>query len=181
LAQEYQDQMKFRRLQYLNQVLIKVIDRFEEHFPNCRVVKSDGSDEDFSEGEEEVSPSKNLAKLRRSSSMSEIAKKLEIEEGDVHRFRSMVNKRDLIGGEAELTSEQLLQAILKVDKDVVERDVWDQQGLRQALRQSIDVRSPDVSPMAERIDPLDIGGKGFNVEGPLLMTKERRDSDSHSI
>jgi hypothetical protein len=63
-----------------------------------------------------------------------------LEEGDVHRFGSLIRKRNITGAANELTGEQLLEAILKVDKETVEREVWDKDGLRKVLKKSIDAR-----------------------------------------
>jgi hypothetical protein len=132
----------------------------------------------------------NLSQLRRSSSMTELARGLELEEGDVHRFGSLIRKRNILGAEPELTGEQLLEAILKVDKETVEREVWDNDGLRKVLRENIDVgqENPNVqeTPAGEQNTVTNsetmvrqIAG-GVNFEG-LAFPKEKKDSDSHSI
>lgn len=111
--------------------------------------------------------------------MSELARGLELEEGDVHRFGSFIKKRNLIGVETDLTSEQLLEAILKVDKETVEREVWDKDGLRKVLRKSIDVDSGGTKPDQPQPE------SGAEQSEKPIRTKEnmaaRKDSDSHSI
>jgi len=111
--------------------------------------------------------------------MTELARGLGLEEGDVHRFGSIINKRNLIASmEADLTSEQLLEAILKVDKETVEREVWDKDGLRKVLRRSID----DGSNRPVDGTQPDVGNTAVSVvENNTPSTKKKRDSDSHSI
>jgi hypothetical protein len=118
----------------------------------------------------------NPTHLRRSSSMTELARGLELEEGDVHRFGSLIRKRNIVGAESELTGEQLLEAILKVDKETVEREVWDKDGLQKVLRNSIDEGTKDTK--TEK--PVEMVGRGITLEGSRFP-KEKKDSDSHSI
>jgi hypothetical protein len=115
--------------------------------------------------------------------MTELARGLELEEGDVHRFGSIIKKRNLIGVETDLTGEQLLEAILKVDKETVEREVWDKDGLRKVLRKSIDVGSSkpvDGTQSDVRNAAVSVVDNGA-VENSTPSTKKKRDSDSHSI
>lgn len=101
-----------------------------------------------------------------------------MEEGDVHRFGSLIRKRNITGAANELTGEQLLEAILKVDKETVEREVWDKDGLRKVLRKSIDTSAmgATVAPMVQKADETVADD---NSEGIVLTGK--KDSDSHSI
>jgi hypothetical protein len=171
---------------FLNTVLTKVIDRFEVAFPECRDAKLKPKDSDYEptssdeEDEEDAVALPSPARLRRSSSMTEIARGLELEEGDVHRFSSLLRKRDIVGAETELTGQQLLEAILKVDKETVEREVWDRDGLRKMLRSSIDAGVPVAKTqnvLEETSVPNTVGIAG---EQPFLGHK-KKDSDSHSI
>jgi hypothetical protein len=154
-----------RRLKFLDQVLTRVIDQFEETFPECKALQPNGegesSDEELHDIDEEVEhppspPNVNL--LRRSSSMSEVARGLELEEGDVHRFRNLVDKRNLHGAEAELSGQELLEAILKVNQKTAEKENTDH--MKTVLPRGIDVRGKDDF---------------------LVGARDRRDSDSHSI
>lgn len=182
LVRGNQDKPTLRRLTFLNQVLTKVIDRFEEAFPECssappkpRPSHEPDSSEDESEEDEGGSPP-SPARLRRSSSMSEIARGLELEEGDVHRFNQFVKKRGLHKVEtlADLSSEQLLEAILSVDKETVEREVWDKAGLQKVLRRSIDEGSKEPSNSSDVKE-------GETLEETKLSWMNKKDSDSHSI
>lgn len=150
----------------------------------------DSSDEEEIQDveEEEAGSPPNPSQLRRSSSMTELARGLELEEGDVHRFGSLIRKRNIQGAETELTGEQLLEAILKVDKETVEREVWDKDGLRKVLHKSIDVstiQEPNVQKHAGEQNATSeavvgqISG-GVNFEG-FAFPKEKKDTDSHSI
>jgi hypothetical protein len=193
LARTNQDQVTSRRLFFLNQVLAKVIDRFEEAYPETRHLppnpkpdhEPDFSDEeDFIDEEDIGSPlSSNL--LRRSSSMTEVARGLELEEGDVHRFGSLIQKRNITGAASELTGEQLLEAILKVDKETVEREVWDQDGLRKVLRGSIDATATGGGVPIPPIPPaVNTAGDVKAVDDSneeLVLMKGKKDSDAHSI
>jgi hypothetical protein len=176
-----QDVLTHRRLLFLNHVLTKVIDRFEEAFPECRnnALKStaeyqpESSDEEPDEEEKQPSPTR----LRRSSSMTELARGLELEEGDVHRFGNFVMKRNLAGPESDLSGDQLLEAILKVDKETVEREVWDKDGLRRILQ---DARSaPQQGDAQNVVSPPDKPQEG--TASVALKEKEKKDTDSHSI
>jgi hypothetical protein len=153
----------------------------------------DSSDEEIEDVEEEaIGSPPNPSQLRRSSSMTELARGLELEEGDVHRFGSLIRKRNIQGAETELTGEQLLEAILKVDKETVEREVWDKDGLRKVLHKSIDVsaiQEPSVqnkhageqnavNATSEAVVGQIAGG--VNFEG-FAFPKEKKDPDSHSI
>ena len=185
LKKENQDHATRRRLQFLNQVLTKVIDRFEENFPECRhahvsASEADSSDEDiFDEGEDQGTPSPPPATfLRRTNSMTEIAKKLELEEGDVHRFRSFVHKRDSVGAEAELTGEQLLQAILKVDKVRLERD---DDSLNEVLTRSIIHGSGQDASTEESEKPIGLVRRGIDFDKISFPQTEKKDIDMHSI
>lgn len=102
-----------------------------------------------------------------------------MEEGDVHRFGSLIRKRNITGAANELTGEQLLEAILKVDKETIEREVWDKDGLRKVLRKSIDASamSGPVAPMVQKTEDTVAED---NSEGIVLRGK-KKDSDSHSI
>jgi len=112
--------------------------------------------------------------------MTEIARGLELEEGDVHRFGSLIQKRNIQAGATDLSGEQLLEAILKVDKETVEREVWDKDDLRKVLRKSIDIgslengssESPTREPVEEKIPSF--------VATNRILTKEKA-SDTHSI
>lgn len=188
LFKRNQDEGTLRRLILLNQVLTRVIDRFEEAYPDSRNAphnpKSDdepySSDEEI--GDEELgSTPANQTRLRRSSSMMELARGQELEEGDVHRFGSFIRKRNLTCVDPELTGPQLLEAILKVDQGTLERELWDKDGLRD-LHKNID------SASAEARQSVNVGS---SITGPV-NTKEnvdvvervglaRKDSDSHSI
>jgi hypothetical protein len=191
-----QDEATRRRLIFLNQVLTKVIHCFEEAFPECLNAlpkpkpdyepdfSDDDDEEEDIEKDDDVSgspPSPTL--LRRSSSMTELARGLELEEGDVHRFGSFIKKRNLIGVETDLSSEQLLEAILKVDKETVEREVWDKDGLRKVLQKSIDAESSksiEVQNATVLEKPGEAVKESVAVER-VIATREKRDSDSHSI
>ena len=177
-----QDVVRHRRLLFLNHVLTKVIGRFEEAFPECRnndlksitEYQPDSSDE---EPEEEEKPS--LTYLRRSSSMTELARGLELEEGDVHRFGNLVMKRNLVGPESELSGDQLLEAILKVDKETVEREVWDKDGLRRVLQ---DARTAAQQGDGHEIVASPPENKSTETGTERVAVKhEKKDSDSHSI
>ena len=113
--------------------------------------------------------------------MIELARGLELEEGDVHRFGSLIKKRNLIGVETDLTGSQLLEAILKVDKKTVEREVWDKDGLRKVLRKSIDAgsRKPDLAQSENGTAAEQTDIKQHIVAKESVTVK--RDSDSHSI
>ena len=193
LVKGNQDEATLRRLYFLNKVLTKVIYRFEEAFPECRNAapnpkpahEPDSSDEELEKEEEDDdiggSPP-SPTRLRRSSSMSELARGLELEEGDVHRFGSFIKKRNLIGVETDLTGEQLLEAILKVDKETVEREVWDKDGLRKVLRKSIDdvsdnLLDPTQSDVRNTAVPV---AENFALERSTL-SKGQKDTDSHSV
>jgi hypothetical protein len=194
LARSNQDEVTLRRLTFLNHVLSKVIGHFEEAFPECSSAppkrkpshEPDSSDEE-SDTEDNTSGSPpSPTKLRRSSSMSELARGLELEEGDVHRFNQFVKKRGLHKVEtlADLSSEQLLEAILSVDKETVEREVWDKAGLQKVLRRSIDEGSGKTltealleSKGVESVEELQ-----KSVEEMDFSTKvEKKDLDSRSI
>ena len=111
--------------------------------------------------------------------MIELARGLELEEGDVHRFGSFIKKRNLIGVETDLTGEQLLEAILKVDKETVEREVWDKDGLRKVLQKIIDAGSSSTNP-----DQPQPGSVAEQSETPVEAKESvavKKDSDSHSI
>ena len=95
-------------------------------------------------------------------------------------FRSLIRKRNITGAANELTGEQLLEAILKVDKETVEREVWDQDGLRKVLRKSIDA-SGMGGPGAPMVQKADEPVAEDNSEGIFLRGKKEKDSDSHSI
>ena len=111
--------------------------------------------------------------------MSELARGLELEEGDVHRFGSFIKKRNLIGVETDLTGEQLLEAILKVDKETVEREVWDKDGLRKVLRKSIDVDSGSTKP--DQPQPESVAEQSEKPIKTQESVAVKEDSDSHSI
>ena len=189
LSRTNEDPITSRRLFFLNQVLTKVIDRFEEAYPETRNAppnpkpdhEPDSSDEEDFNAEGDIGSPPSPSHLRRSSSMTEIARGLELEEGDVHRFGSLIRKRNITGAANELTGEQLLEAILKVDKETVEREVWDQDGLRKVLRKSIDVTaSGGGSENVAVQEAVDVGVEEDLSEGIVLM-KGKKDSDSHSI
>ena len=156
-----QDIITARRLMFLNNVLSKVIDRFEEAFPESRnndlkstaEYEPDSSDEEPNREEKSPSPTR----VRRSSSMTELARGLELEEGDVHRFGNFVMKRNLADTDTELTGDQLLEAILKVDKETVEREVWDKDGLRRVLHdartaEQEDGVGPNAVPQSDKLN-----------------------------
>ena len=183
------DEATLRRLTFLNQVLTKVIDRFEEAFPeSCNIPRNpqpdhdpDSSDEEEEIDEEvkevnEVPPSPIL---RKSRSMTELARGLELEEGDVHRFGSFMKKRNLIGVETDLTGEQLLEAILQVDKETVEREVWDKDGLRKVLQKSLDADSSSTKP--DQPQPESVAEQSEKPIGAKESVAVKKDSDSHSI
>ena len=196
LVRRNQDEATLRRLTFLNHVLTKVINRFEEAFPECSSAppKQKPSDEpDSSEDESEEQddnesgspPSPGTRPIRRSSSMSELARGLELEEGDVHRFNQFVKKRGLHKVEplADLSSEQLLEAILSVDKETVEREVWDKAGLQRVLRKSVQDGPSKLSDEALR-KAAETEGLPTSVEDIKLAATnslEKKDSDSHSI
>ena len=190
LSRTNEDPITSRRLFFLNQVLTKVIDRFEEAYPETRNAppnpkpdhEPDSSDEeDFNAEDGDIGSPPSPSHLRRSSSMTEIARGLELQEGDVHRFGSLIRKRNITGAANELTGEQLLEAILKVDKETVEREVWDQDGLRKVLRKSIDVTASGGGPENVAVqEAADVGVEEDLSEGIVLM-KGKKDSDSHSI
>jgi hypothetical protein len=116
--------------------------------------------------------------------MTELARGLELEEGDVHRFGSIIKKRNLITSvETDLTGEQLLEAILKVDKETVEREVWDKDDLRKVLRKSIDDGStkPADGTQSDLPNTAVTVVENLTVENSTPSTKEKKDSDSHSI
>jgi hypothetical protein len=109
--------------------------------------------------------------------MTELARGLELEEGDVHRFGNFVMKRNLAGPESDLSGDQLLEAILKVDKETVEREVWDKDGLRRILQ---DARSaPQQGDAQNVVSPPDKPEEG--TASVALKEKEKKDTDSHSI
>jgi hypothetical protein len=87
--------------------------------------------------------------------MTELARGLELEEGDVHRFGNFVLQRNLVDTESELSGDQLLEAILKVDKETVEREVWDKDGLRRVLRDARTASSPPPSSQEETPDVVE--------------------------
>jgi hypothetical protein len=134
-----------RRLQFLNHMLTKAIERFETAYPECtkpgsRRPSAEESDESDVEPSvsEHVSPLPGSpAPLRKSNSMTELARGLRLEEGDVHRLNSTVKKRNLVDMETELSGEQLLEAILKTDAETPEKEVWDKQGLQEVLKDSM--------------------------------------------
>ena len=101
-----------------------------------------------------------------------------MEEGDVHRFGNFVMKRNLVGPESDLSGDQLLEAILKVDKETVEREVWDKDGLRRILQ---DARS--TPPQGDPHNVVSPPDKPETVEGTasVALKEEKRDTDSHSI
>ena len=175
-----------RRLKFLNQVLTKVIDRFEEAYPDSRHAppnskpdhEPESSEDELEEEEPEPSPP-SPSQLRRSSSMTEIARGLELEEGDVHRFGSLIRKRNIHGAETELTGEQLLEAILKVDKETVEREVWDKDGLRKVLRKSIDVGSVETGSSESLIGETVVENIPYSPTS--VGPSKERDSDTHSV
>ena len=191
MVKSNQDEATVRRLTFLNRVLTKVIDRFEEAFPECRDIppkpkpdyepdSSDDEDEEIEKKDEEVNqlpPSPTL--LHRSSSMIELARGLELEEGDVHRFGSFIKKRNLVGLETDLTGEQLLEAILKVDKETVEKEVWDKDGLRKALQKSIDPGAS--SPKSDQPQPESVAEQSKKPIEAKEGVAVKKDSDSHSI
>lgn len=199
LVKKNQDAHTFRRLNFLNMVLTKVIDRFEEAYPEqCRHAvpkpkedhEPDSSDEeDFAEEEQvDASSPPSPTQMRRSSSMTEIARGLELEEGDVHRFGSLIKSRNIVHSEPDLSGEQLLEAILKVDKDTVEREVWDHHGLQRVLRKSIDIGSQDrekikgeTSSEPVREKATENGGTSSFLELAKVSSRDKKDSDSHSI
>lgn len=109
--------------------------------------------------------------------MSEIARGLELEEGDVHRFGSLIRKRNIVGAANELSGEQLLEAILKVDKETVEREVWDNDDLRKVLNKSIDSGSP-VTRSTESLTSEILAPE--MLEANVGSLKEK-DSDTHSV
>lgn len=190
LSRPNEDPITSRRLFFLNQVLTKVIDRFEEAYPETRNAppnpkpdhEPESSDEeDFIEEDEDVGSPPSPSRPRRSSSMTEVARGLELEEGDVHRFGSLIRKRNITGAANELTGEQLLEAILKVDKETVEREVWDNDGLRKVLRGSIDAtanRGGPENPVVQEAPSLAVAD---DLSEEILLMKGKKDSDSHSI
>jgi hypothetical protein len=111
--------------------------------------------------------------------MTEIARGLELEEGDVHRFGSLIRKRNIHGAETELTGEQLLEAILKVDKETVEREVWDKDGLRKVLRKSIDVGSVETGSSESLIGETVV--ENIPSSPTSVGPSKERDSDTHSV
>ena len=111
--------------------------------------------------------------------MTELARGLELEEGNVHRFGSFIKKRNLIGVETDLTGEQLLEAILKVDKETVEREVWDKDGLRKALRKNVDAGSSSTKP--DRPQPVSVAEQSEKPIEAKESVAVKKDSDSHSI
>jgi hypothetical protein len=123
--------------------------------------------------------------------MTEIARGLELEEGDVHRFGSLLRKRDIQGAATEMTGQQLLEAILKVDKETVEREVWDKDGLRKVLRRSIDAGVPLTMTQGAALEEMGISLEGgIPLEGSavvgaageqIVFEQKKKDSDSHSI
>jgi len=191
LVRRNQDEATLRRLTFLNHVLTKVINRFEEAFPECFSARSkpkpsDEPDSSEDEGEEDDDiesgspPSPGTHPIRRSSSMSELARGLELEEGDVHRFNQFVKKRGLhkVDTLPDLSSEQLLEAILSVDKETVEREVWDKAGLQKVLRKNI-----DDGPLKLSDDALRKAAEASMEDMKLATTNdlEKKDSDLHSI
>lgn len=180
LLKGHQDEATKRRLNFLNQVLTKVIGRFEAAFPECRHahLKPKERDEPASSDEEieweDTESAPSPAHLRRSSSMSEIARGLELEEGDVHRIGSVMRKRNIL--ETELTGEQLLEAFLKVDKETVEREVWDKDGLHKVLRTSS--QSPGAVVAANPVGAVTGGRVALEA---IAFSNKDKDSDSHSI
>jgi hypothetical protein len=111
--------------------------------------------------------------------MTELARGLELEEGDVHRFGSFMKKRNLIGVETDLTGEQLLEAILQVDKETVEREVWDKDGLRKVLQKSLDAGSSSTKP--DPLQPESVAEQSEKPIGARESVAVKKDSDSHSI
>jgi hypothetical protein len=189
LLKHNQDEGILRRLTLLNQVLTRVIDGFEEAFPECRNTpqkpelddEPELSDEEIGDEGESGSTPPSHTRLRRSSSMMELARGQELEEGDVHRFGSIMRKRNLACVDAELSGQQLLEAILKVDKETLEREVWNKDGLREALHKNIDdsskaQHSPDIG-----LNVMGPGNAKEKMEAVERIGLSRKDSDSHSI
>ena len=193
LSNGTQDEATIRRLTCLNSVLTKVIDRFEEAYPESRSIlpkpkptdESDSSDEEDEKAEDDIAGSPpGLTRLRRSRSMTELARGLELEEGDVHRFGSLIKKRNLIGVETDLSGEQLIEAILRVNKETFEREVWDKDGLSKVLRRTIDDESSKPSSssvnqaQSDTVVPL---SESMPIVESTVARKVKKDSDSHSI
>ena len=193
LSNGTQDEATIRRLTCLNSVLTKVIDRFEEAYPESRSIlpkpkptdESDSSDEEDEKDEDDIAGSPpGLTRLRRSRSMTELARGLELEEGDVHRFGSLIKKRNLIGVETDLSGEQLIEAILRVNKETFEREVWDKDGLSKVLRRTIDDESSKPSSssvnqaQSDTVVPL---SESMPIVESTVARKVKKDSDSHSI
>ena len=184
-----QDESTRRRLGFLDRVLTKVINRFEEAFPECRHSQPkpkpdyelESSDEEILPEEKENESPPSPTHIRRSSSMSELARGLQLEEGDVHRVHSLIRKRNIV--ETDLTGQQLLEAILKVDKDTVEREVWDEDGLHKVLRKNIHggTASQPCDPASADQSLQTLTGERVAVEGITFSNRDKKDSDSHSI
>jgi hypothetical protein len=167
-----------RRLRFLIQVLIDAIERFEKAYPECTRAEhmhgneeSDTSDDELAEDEPPPVVANNPAPLRKSSSMIELARGLRLEEGDVHKFNSFIKERNLVDMETELSGEQLLEAILKLDKKTVEKEMWDKKDLQKVLKETVTSR--------------DFTEEGKDTGG-LLMHRARRGSkekdwDTYSI
>ena len=198
LVNKNQDASTLRRLICLNEVLTKVISRFEDAYPDqCRqsVPKPKEDDEPESSDEEDIveedqviedSPP-SASHIRRSRSMTELARGLELEEGDVHRFSSLIKKRNIVHAEPDLSGQQFLEAILNVDKDTVEREVWDQQGLHRVLRKNMDIGASQELQNSDGVDSAstlmtasESRGSSF-LELSRVSSKDKKDSDSHSI
>jgi hypothetical protein len=193
LSNGTQDEATLRRLTCLNSVLTKVIDRFEEAYPESRNIlpkpksadEQDSSDDEDEKDEDDIAGSApGLIRLRRSHSMTELARGLELEEGDVHRFGSFIKRRNLIGVDTDLSGEQLLEAILRVHKETVEREVWDKDGLSRVLRRTIDDESSKPSSssvdqtQSDTVVPL---SESTPIVESSVSRKRKKDSDSHSI
>lgn len=113
--------------------------------------------------------------------MTELARGLELEEGDVHRFGNMVRKRNLVDTDTELTGDELLEAILKVDKETVEREVWDKDVLRRVLH---DARTASPQDDAQNVPVLSsdkLATVEAGMESVAASKKDKKDTDSHSI
>jgi hypothetical protein len=118
--------------------------------------------------------------MRRSSSMTEIARGLELEEGDVHRFGSLIRKRNIQGAATELSGEQLLEAILKVDKETMEREIWDRDDLRKVLRKSIDAGSVKTGS-SDTLTGETVVENIPDIIAKSVNSAKEKDSDTHSI
>jgi len=115
--------------------------------------------------------------------MTELARGLELEEGDVHRFGSFVMKRNLVDTDTELTGDQLLEAILKVDKETVEREVWDKDGLRRVLQDARTAPPQDdaQNAVSSAESSSEVPATEAGTDSGAALKEDKKDTDSHSI